>query len=218
MKWKDSNRTVELNAESDESFYDTRNFSLKKENVPDEFSFLQKFKSPVILAGVGLFVLIVLIVVFYAGSTKTVEIPQVKAFETRIRALEKRFINIEKSIESAKDPGDRGKLFGQLNKRVDRLEAAMAQQMNKLLKQLDELKQQKVSTVSPVKVPVPEQTEVMGQRSEVTYHVVRKGENLYRISLRYGLKIDELLRLNKLDPGAVIQTGQKLVVSPKKGG
>ena len=45
-------------------------------------------------------------------------------------------------------------------------------------------------------------------------HVVLKGENLYRISLRYGLKVEALRRLNKLESGAEIYPGQKLVVRP----
>lgn len=46
----------------------------------------------------------------------------------------------------------------------------------------------------------------------VTIHVVQRGENLFRIALRYGLTVDELARLNGIaDPGS-IQVGQRLLV------
>lgn len=48
--------------------------------------------------------------------------------------------------------------------------------------------------------------------SGVTIHVVQRGENLFRIALRYGLTVDELAQLNGIaDPGS-IQVGQRLLV------
>ncbi|MBW2073109.1 MAG: LysM peptidoglycan-binding domain-containing protein [Deltaproteobacteria bacterium] len=44
------------------------------------------------------------------------------------------------------------------------------------------------------------------------YHKVRPGETLYGISKRYGLSVDEIRRLNKLEPGAAIHPGQLLAV------
>lgn len=44
------------------------------------------------------------------------------------------------------------------------------------------------------------------------YHEVKEGENLFRISLRYGLSVERLRKMNHLE-GDVIQVGQKLVVS-----
>ena len=40
------------------------------------------------------------------------------------------------------------------------------------------------------------------------------GETLYRIGLRYGIAVDELLRLNDLEPGATIYPKQKILISP----
>jgi len=46
-------------------------------------------------------------------------------------------------------------------------------------------------------------------------HVVSRGENLYRISLKYGLTVDELCRLNDMSSSQPIHPGQKLLVAPK---
>jgi LysM repeat protein len=48
------------------------------------------------------------------------------------------------------------------------------------------------------------------------YHKVERGETLYRISKRYGISIEEIRRLNKLQQDQAIQTGQKLLVTPVK--
>ena len=47
------------------------------------------------------------------------------------------------------------------------------------------------------------------------YHLVRTGETLWGISRRYGLTVEELRRLNKLGPKAVIRPTQKLAIGPE---
>jgi len=43
---------------------------------------------------------------------------------------------------------------------------------------------------------------------------VKKGETLYRVSLKYGLSVEELCRINKITPVTVIVPGRKLLVKP----
>jgi LysM repeat protein len=50
--------------------------------------------------------------------------------------------------------------------------------------------------------------------AEKGYHVIEKGENLFRISLRYGLTVSELCHINGINPHDVIKPGQKLLVTP----
>ena len=44
------------------------------------------------------------------------------------------------------------------------------------------------------------------------YHIVQKGENLYRISLRYNVKMKRLLEWNGLQEGEAIFIGKRLIV------
>ena len=46
------------------------------------------------------------------------------------------------------------------------------------------------------------------------YHEVVKGETLYRISIKYGISVDELKRLNNLKNNQPIYPKQKLIVAP----
>jgi len=61
----------------------------------------------------------------------------------------------------------------------------------------------------------PSPPKEMRQNSE-QYHKVERGETLYRISKRYGISVEEIRRLNKLQQDQAIQTGQKLLVAPVK--
>lgn len=60
---------------------------------------------------------------------------------------------------------------------------------------------------------VPAPTELQTEtRSAPNIHVVKPGETLYRISRRYGVKVEVLRKWNKL-PDDIIEVGQKLIVS-----
>ncbi|HLZ35829.1 MAG TPA: LysM peptidoglycan-binding domain-containing protein [Nitrospira sp.] len=65
------------------------------------------------------------------------------------------------------------------------------------------------SETAAVPAPMELQTET---RSAQNIHVVKPGETLYRISRRYGVKVDVLRKWNKL-PDDIIEVGQKLIVS-----
>lgn len=59
-----------------------------------------------------------------------------------------------------------------------------------------------------------EKKETGDVKSNGLYHVVKKGETLYRVSLKYGLSVQELCRINKITPVTVIVPGRKLLVKP----
>jgi LysM repeat protein len=59
-------------------------------------------------------------------------------------------------------------------------------------------------------------TEVQAERKVGSnIHVVKPGETLYRISRRYGVKVDTLRKWNKL-PDDIIEVGQKLIISQEQ--
>jgi hypothetical protein len=45
-------------------------------------------------------------------------------------------------------------------------------------------------------------------------HQVEPGETLWNIARRYGMSVEEVVHLNKLDPSETIYPGQKLLVNP----
>ena len=50
------------------------------------------------------------------------------------------------------------------------------------------------------------------QKETIKYHVVQKGETLYRIANQYNISIEELMELNNIKNAAQIQAGQKLII------
>jgi LysM repeat protein len=48
-------------------------------------------------------------------------------------------------------------------------------------------------------------------KSSPILHVVKPGETLFRISRRYGIEVEKLIKMNKL-PDDIIEVGQKLIV------
>ncbi len=66
--------------------------------------------------------------------------------------------------------------------------------------------------IAPEAPAVPAPTEsLFGGKSGQIIHVVKPGETLYRISRKYGLKVDTVRKWNKL-PDDIIEVGQKLIV------
>jgi LysM repeat protein len=61
--------------------------------------------------------------------------------------------------------------------------------------------------------PMPD-AQIEGKGASMV-HVVKPGETLYRISRRYGVKVDTLRKWNKL-PDDIIEVGQKLIVSQEQ--
>jgi type IV pilus assembly protein PilF len=57
---------------------------------------------------------------------------------------------------------------------------------------------------------------VSGGKKNVKYHTVAQGENLYRISLLYNIKMQRLIEWNELSDSAAISTGMKLKIFDDK--
>jgi LysM repeat protein len=64
---------------------------------------------------------------------------------------------------------------------------------------------------APDKKTEPEKEIKAGDK--IRYHQVLAGETLYRISLKYGMTVEELRKLNNIAADSVIYVGQKLIVS-----
>ncbi len=67
-----------------------------------------------------------------------------------------------------------------------------------------------------VKEFVAEQEERRPSPQKVLHkvHEVEPGETLWNIAQRYGMSVDEIVRLNKLNPSQTIYPGQKVLVVP----
>ena len=68
-----------------------------------------------------------------------------------------------------------------------------------------------VKAPPPPPPPPPQKTEQVSATNNRT-HTIKKCENLYRISLLYGVSVDDLRRWNRLS-SSVIKVGQKIIIA-----
>lgn len=216
MKWRDSDDDTIIADEGDDLSYDGNQFSLKKESDSSELrpNLFKKNLIPLIAIVAGVFFVIGLIVIFFSGPSEKNAISQSRLLESKIAGIQDRMNKLEFSIKENAEGIKKGENLIQVKmKRLDRLETSISQKMNDLAKQLESLKRTPVA-VQPPKTPPPKAAAVSKGKQATGYHIVSAGENLYRISLRYNIKLNELLQLNNLAADAVIQPGQRLLVSP----
>ena len=197
----------------EEQIADNMRYTIEDEDVPRRKSLFDFFsqRRPLILGGIGVLILIVLIALFFGGgdTLSKKDLASLKAkldqFEDRLT----RFEGVEIRIAS-------------LEKHKQELEKSMAEveESKKILTQQYSLLSQRLDSLEKGKTPVSAKSKAQAPQKKPTvtgkkrYHTVRSGDTLYRIANKYGISVKELCRLNNIGQNAIIQPGQKLVVSP----
>jgi len=129
-------------------------------------------------------------------------------------ALKVKISRLENTLKGTKDLVSRLEVEGhqlqQLALKTDNSVKSMEQQMATLAKRIASL----TKTPKTEKPKVSAKTPVPPAVVKKQFHEVSRGENLYRISLKYGLTVKELCGLNNMTSRDPIQPGQKLIVGP----
>jgi LysM repeat protein len=149
----------------------------------------------VLILGLGAVILILLVVLLYRGSGKQ----DLTSINSRLDQLEKRIASLDRYEKKIDDFEAQVK---SLHQNYSRLES-VAERLDKLSRQVEK----------PLPQP-PAQKEVVQSKAKV--HEVRPGDTLYRIADKYGMTLDEILRLNNLKKNSAIQPGQKLLISSER--
>jgi LysM repeat protein len=181
---------------------------------------------PVLIAGGGLLVAVIVVLMFLSGSPKSAEKDQLKSIETRLKQIEEKLAKLE-WIDTGMARLDRKeKDFAALAERMTQMESSMNRRFDQLGKEAvrPAVKQEPATTKAESAPPRPEAapaksapaTPKAEKDSKAKVHVVEKGETLYGISRRYGIPAEQLFKLNNLSPKDPIRVGQKLVLGPVK--
>jgi LysM repeat protein len=152
-----------------------------------------------ILLALGAVILVLLLVLLFRGSGRQDLTP----IEKRLDLVEKRTAIAEgydKRIESLEN---QIKSLQQAQSRLEDTAKSTAERFEKLSRQT--LKPQAQASAPKESAPAKPQV-----------HEVRPGDTLYGVAAKYGITLDQLLRLNNLKKNAAIQPGQKLRVSPER--
>ncbi|MBW1820397.1 MAG: LysM peptidoglycan-binding domain-containing protein [Deltaproteobacteria bacterium] len=166
---------------------------------------------PIVLLGLGFFVMIVLFIVFLSKTNDIAGKTEIISIEKRLALLEERFGKVDEIDEKLILLDMQGKKIELFIDRFDRFETSLSLKMDIINNELYTSKKKGKKTAESKK---PEQKKIVKKITHLTYHEVKAKETLYQISRRYGLTVDDLRKLNRLTPEAVIHPGQKLIVAP----
>jgi uncharacterized coiled-coil protein SlyX len=212
-------------------FSDTTNKEFKAEESDfdetyDDEPRSSQFPKKTLLIGGAIVLVIIIIVAFLSSRGSDLSTADFKALMKRVDRIEARLTGME-GIEERMTAA----LQAQKNTLSESVTATagtggtMAQQLALLTRKV-ELLQQKMGSVAEkaqtgrtgaAVEKAPANKTGAGRRvqqpNEAQYHVVARGENLYRIAMKYGLTVDKLRDINKMTPSQSIYPGQKLLVS-----
>ena len=161
---------------------------------------------PIGLIGIVLFALVVLFILFFPRGDKQAGESYLAAVEQRLLFLEEKTAAMESSEALSSNAGFE-KQIQKLEQRIASLEGSHSLRMNQLENQLKRIKRSSgVSSTKKAAASAP-------LKAAGKYHTVKKGETVYRIGLKYGLKPDEVRRLNKLGKDDKIFPGQRLIIA-----
>jgi LysM repeat protein len=191
----------------------------------------------VILGGIGLFLLVLLILVFSGGESRSEK--ELQDILARLEVIESKLVGFENQESGRQQAlvrmqGD----FGILTMRVDKLSREIKEQLaeapgqptaRQATAQAARPAQQPATPqqptaqrqAAPAATPAPSAAQPRAQApaqqrpaaARPVQHEVQPGETLFRISQTYGVTVDDLRRLNNLT-GDRIVPGQMLTVRP----
>ena len=166
-----------------------------------------------LFGGAGLLVLIILVVLLFlgGGGAPSEDLSLIQARLTQMEARIKAATAMENRLQQFEE---KEKEVRQALLKTDLSIRTIKGDLNQLIEAFESL--QKKTTPVPQKVEAPKPVkEASIVQAEQGYHLVSRGETLYRISKKYGISVDDLRRLNNMDPNALIHPGQKLLVAPQ---
>jgi LysM repeat protein len=197
MKQRDKMDTYEADFEVD--FSDEEGYSARSKNKGNRFAGKLPGKSGFsLLTGVGILGLFVLVAVLFQRSSNIDSGSNMRSLERRIKHLEERLYKLDRIEANLEQVKEKSKQF---NSFKDTIKKPITQPKS-------------TTTEKPITPPESTTAQTAKEQIEAVYHEVLPGETLYGIGLRYGIAVNELLRLNDLEPGATIYPKQKILISP----
>jgi len=199
--------------EFDESIEEIMGYSTTDQRMTPRKSFLS-FMPPaktLIIIGAGIFFFIILIALFSGGNSELSK-KDLAGISTRLDLLEKRLTRLEEAELRITALQKQENILQQSLGETDRSIKSLTQRVDTLTQSLEARGKETTSTAKGTEAPAGIQQKAVSPDKR-SVHEVRKGENLYRISLKYGLTVKKLCKLNDIDPNQAIYPGQKLLVA-----
>ncbi|MBT8490939.1 MAG: LysM peptidoglycan-binding domain-containing protein [Deltaproteobacteria bacterium] len=197
---------------------------------PRKQSFGLKSGGKILILGIAVILALVLLIMLFPRGGNNIPKGDLIALKIKLQRLEKKITDTT-TIKNQIDHLERREegLRKRTAETVISVEA-LSKEIEKLAQKIDGVKTKPVPIAAETKIPPasrkqtkvvtkPEAPTVSQQQTKQTlgtqrYHVVRSGENLFRISLRYGITLKKLCRINNITVDHVIRPGDKILVNP----
>lgn len=180
----------------------------------------KRYLKPVLIAGAGLLIAVVVVLMFLSGAPRSADKDLLKGMEARLKQIEEKLAKLEWIDTGLARLDRKEKELGALSERITQLESSLGRRIDQIAKDAakpaaakTETPPQKPEAVSP-KAPSAEAKTEKGPAAKT--YVVQKGDTLYSISRRSGVPVEQMLKLNRLSIKDPIQPGQKLIIGPAK--
>ncbi len=157
-----------------------------------------------IFAAIGVVALAVIGGIYMMLGGGGVSKDEVRLIQTKIGSLEQKITAMEKQQAAL-----------QARLPAEGAEAALTGKVDTLAQRVEALEKKPVAVVAekPKAAQKAAQKEKAAASPGKKIHTVQKGETIYGISKKFGIKPDDLRKLNNLGPEDPVKPGQKLVVS-----
>ncbi|HNU85067.1 MAG: LysM domain-containing protein [Pseudomonadota bacterium] len=155
-----------------------------------------------VIAAVGVAVLAVLGGIYLMLGSGGVSKEEARLMQTKLSAMEQKIVALEKQQAAL-----------QARLPAEGAEAALAGKIDTLAQRVETLEKRPVAAAAEKpKAAVKEKKEKPAVSAGRKTHTVQKGETVFGISKKYGMKPAELRKLNNLGEDDPVRPGQKLVV------
>ncbi len=153
-----------------------------------------------IFAAIGVVVLAVIGGIYMMLGSGGISKEEIRLIQTKIGSLEQKIMALEKqqAAQQARLPAEGA-------------EAALTGKVDTLAQRVEALEKKPVAVAA--EKPKAAQKEKAAVSSGKKIHTVQKGETIYGISKKFGIKPEDLRKLNNLGAEDTVKPGQKLVVS-----
>jgi LysM repeat protein len=152
-----------------------------------------------IFAAVGVVVVVVIGGIYMMLGSGGISKDEARLMQTKLGSLEQKIVALEKQQAAL-----------QARLPAEGAEAALTGKIDTLAQRVEALEKKPAPVVA--EKPKAAQKEKAASSGKKV-HTVQKGETIYGISKKYGMKPDDLRKLNNLGVEDTVKPGQKLVVS-----
>jgi len=186
--------------------------SSQKKIMPMELGDLNEKTVMYGLAG-ALVLIFILLIILFVRTGKDTSMAGIDEVYSRLATLERQVGILAEREE------ERQKFFVQFSQTEEDVKSRLDNQrevLDDLRQKIAELEKRPAPAAAPPRreEPRPEARPDTTAQDKIV-HEVQRGENLFRIGLKYDISVDEIMRLNNLSPNDSIHPGQKLIVGTK---